>query len=117
MTSSDPTGSAPRTSGTPSANAPGPPAGGAIGTAPPRPSPTRRRARTTGRSLALALLIFVTVVLVLFVVFNTQAVEVSLVFGTVHLALIVALLLAAVLGGLLVMLATFVVRARSKPRE
>ena len=95
----------------------GPSAGGAIGTAPPRPSPTRRRARTTGRSLALALLIFVTVVLVLFVVFNTQTVEVSLVFGTVHLALIVALLLAAVLGGLLVMLATFVVRARSKPRD
>jgi uncharacterized integral membrane protein len=54
---------------------------------------------------------------VLFVVFNTQTVVVSLVFGTVHLALIVALLLAAVLGGLLVMLATFVVRARSKPRE
>jgi len=77
----------------------------------------RRRARTTGRTIALALLIFVTVVLVLFVVFNTQTVTVSLVFGNVQLALVVALLLAAVLGGLLVILATFVVRARSKPPQ
>ena len=77
----------------------------------------RRGARTTGRTIALALLIFVTVVLVLFVVFNTQTVDVSLVFGNVQLALIVALLLAAVLGALLVILATFVVRARSKPPQ
>jgi uncharacterized integral membrane protein len=104
----DPLSTTPRTTG---------PTTGAIGTAPPKRSAARRRARTTGRTIALTLLIFVTVVLVLFVVFNTQTVQVSLVFVNVRLALIVALLLAAVLGGLLVMLATFVVRARAKPRD
>jgi uncharacterized integral membrane protein len=59
----------------------------------------------------------VTVVLVLFVVFNTQTVDVSLVFGNVRLPLIIALLLAAVLGALLVLLATFVVRARTSRRD
>jgi uncharacterized integral membrane protein len=90
----------------------GPPAGGGGPT-----GPERHRARAAGRTVALALLIFVTVVLVLFVVFNTRTVPVSLVFGDVDLPLIVALLLAAVLGGLLVLLATFVTRARSSRRE
>lgn len=89
----------------------GPPAG--AGTPPAQ----RHRARTAGVSLALALLVFVTVVLVLFVVFNTRTVPVSLVFGDVNLPLIVALLLAAVLGALLVLLATFVTRARAGRRE
>jgi uncharacterized integral membrane protein len=131
VTTSEPSGSVPGTSGTSGTGGsfgpedplsttprtPAPATGGAIGTARPAPSTARRRARTTGRTLALALLIFVTVVLVLFVVFNTQTVDVSLVFGNVRLALVVALLLAAVLGGLLVMLATFVVRAKAKPRD
>ncbi|WP_324274729.1 LapA family protein [Blastococcus brunescens] len=46
--------------------------------------PARHAGRAIGRTLALALLIFVTVILVLFVVFNTQTVEISLVFADVR---------------------------------
>ena len=66
--------------------------------------------------MALALLIFVTVVLVLFVMFNTQTVQVSLVFTDVQARLVVALLIAAALGGLLVALAGAVLRARKRTR-
>jgi uncharacterized integral membrane protein len=58
----------------------------------------------------------VTVVLVLFVVFNTQTVEISLVFVDVNAPLVLALLIAAVLGGLLVALSGAVVRARRRNR-
>jgi uncharacterized integral membrane protein len=44
----------------------------------------------------------VTVLLVLFVVFNTQTVEISLVFADVRAPLVLALLIAAGLGGLVV---------------
>jgi uncharacterized integral membrane protein len=77
----------------------------------------RRRARTTGRGLFLALLIFVTVVLVLFVVFNTQTVDISLVFGNVQAPLVLALVIAAALGGLLVWLAGLTLRARRNRRS
>ena len=60
----------------------------------------RHTGRTIGRSLALGLLLFVTVVLVLFVVFNTQTVDISLVFTDVRAPLVLALLIAAVLGAL-----------------
>jgi uncharacterized integral membrane protein len=76
----------------------------------------RRRARRTGRGLFLALLIFVTVVLVLFVVFNTQKVQISLVFGDVHAPLVLALVIAAALGGLLVGLAAML-RAAARRRS
>ena len=80
---------------------------------PERSEPAARRAaRGIGRTLALALLVFVTVLLVLFVVFNTQTVEVSLVFVDVRAPLVVALLVAAALGGLVVALASLVRRAR-----
>jgi uncharacterized integral membrane protein len=79
----------------------------------PRP---RRTGRAIGRTLALALLVFVTVVLVLFVVFNTQTVAISLVFADVRAPLVVALLIAAALGALLVALAGAVLRARRKSR-
>jgi uncharacterized integral membrane protein len=62
--------------------------------------------------LAAALLIFVTVILVLFVIFNTQTVEISLVFGDVQAPLVVALVIAAALGGLVVGLAGLALRAR-----
>jgi uncharacterized integral membrane protein len=62
------------------------------------------------------LLIFVTVVLVLFVMFNTQTVRISLVFADVRAPLVLALLIAAVLGGLLVALTGAVMRARRKNR-
>jgi uncharacterized integral membrane protein len=82
---------------------------------PARPAaPGRSAGRTIGRTLALALLIFVTVVLVLFVMFNTQTVEISLVFTDVQAPLVVALLVAAVLGGLVVSLAALVRRARRR---
>ena len=55
---------------------------------------------------------FVTVLLVLFVVFNTQTVDISLVFTDVTAPLVVALLVAAVLGGLVVGLASLLRRAR-----
>ena len=83
---------------------------------PQAPSRERHTGRTIGRSLALALLIFVTVLLVLFVVFNGQTVQISLVFGEVEAPLVQALLIAAILGGLLVWLAGLVMRARRRNR-
>ena len=77
-------------------------------------SAARNAGRTLGRTLALALLIFVTVLLVLFVVYNTQTVEVSLVFVDVQAPLVLALVIAAALGGLLVGLAGLVLRARRR---
>jgi uncharacterized integral membrane protein len=64
----------------------------------------------------LALLLTVTVILVLFVVFNTQTVDISLVFVDVEAPLVVALLIAAVLGGLVAALAGAVLRARRRNR-
>ncbi len=59
-----------------------------------------------------------TVILVLFVVFNTQTVDISLVFTDVRAPLVVALLIAAVLGaaivGLLDALATLRGRRRNR---
>ncbi|MGZ4608316.1 MAG: LapA family protein, partial [Blastococcus sp.] len=74
------------------------------------------RGRAIGRTLAAALLVFVTVVLVLFVVFNTQTVDISLVFGDVTAPLVLALVIAAVLGGLVVGLAAAALRARRRNR-
>jgi uncharacterized integral membrane protein len=62
------------------------------------------------------LLLTVTVILVLFVVFNTQTVDISLVFVDVEAPLVVALLIAAVLGGLFAALAGAVLRARRRNR-
>jgi uncharacterized integral membrane protein len=66
--------------------------------------------------LALALLIAVTVILVLFVVFNGQTVQISLVFVDVQAPLVLALLIAAVLGALIAALAGAVMRARRRNR-
>jgi uncharacterized integral membrane protein len=85
---------------------------GPIAPAPQQTAPARSRGRTIGRSLALALLLSVTVVLVLFVVFNTQTVDISLVFGNVEAPLVLALVIAAGLGGLVVALAGVAMRAR-----
>jgi uncharacterized integral membrane protein len=76
----------------------------------------RHTGRTIGRTIALALLLFVTVLLVLFVMFNTQTVDISLVFTDVRAPLVLALLIAAGLGALLVALAGAVMRARRKNR-
>lgn len=75
-------------------------------------APTRRRGRTVGWSLAAALLVFVTVILVLFVVFNTQTVTIGLVFGSIQAPLVLALVVAAALGGLIVGLAGVALRSR-----
>jgi uncharacterized integral membrane protein len=83
-----------------------------VDTGPAGAAPGRRTGRTIGRTLALALLLFVTVLLVLFVVFNTQTVDISLVFGNVEAPLVLALVIAAALGGLLVWLAGLTMRAR-----
>ena len=61
-----------------------------------------------------ALLVFVTVLLVLFVMFNTQTVDISLVFTDVEAPLVLALLIAAVLGGLVVALAGALRAARRR---
>jgi uncharacterized integral membrane protein len=88
-----------------------------VRTAPAETATRERHAgRTIGRTVALALLVFVTVVLVLFVMFNTQTVDISLVFTDVKAPLVLALLIAAVLGGLLVGLAAAVSRARRRNR-
>ena len=84
---------------------------------PTRPAATaapKRRGGSLGRTLTSVLLVTVTVVLVLFVVFNTQTVRVSLVFGVVDLPLVIALLAAAVLGALIVALLS--IRARRRDR-
>ena len=94
----------------------GGPATPAPGSGPGTTKPARRTGRAIGRTLALALLLFVTVVLVLFVVFNTQTVDISLVFTDVQAPLVLALLIAAGLGGLLVALAGAVARARRRSR-
>lgn len=103
------------------ASAPGTTAPGttAPGTTPAPAGPGRARSagRTIGRSLALGLLVFVTVVLVLFVVFNTQTVDISLVFGNVDAPLVVALLIAAVLGALVGWLSSLVLRTRRRHRS
>ena len=91
-------------------------------TGPDGPAPTsrpqRHTGRTIGRTVALALLLFVTVLLVLFVVFNTQTVDISLVFTDVRAPLVLALLIAAVLGAAIVGLlnAVLAVRGRRKNR-
>jgi uncharacterized integral membrane protein len=94
--------------------------GGRAPATPPTPAarPARHTGRTIGRTLALALLVFVTVVLVLFVMFNTQTVDISLVFTDVRAPLVVALLIAAALGGAVVGLlnALMTVRGRRKNR-
>ena len=79
-----------------------------------RTSRGHRRGRGIGWGLAAALLVFVTVVLVLFVLFNTQTVDISLVFGNVQAPLVLALVIAAVLGGLVVAMAGLARRARRK---
>jgi uncharacterized integral membrane protein len=108
-----PTGPGPATSGPLSS---GPPVGGPAATT-QRPSAGARAGRTVGRTLALALLVFVTVVLVLFVMFNTQTVDISLVFTDVEAPLVLALLIAAVLGGLVVGLLNAVLGARGRRRN
>ncbi|MBM7806299.1 putative integral membrane protein [Geodermatophilus bullaregiensis] len=80
------------------------------------PSRARSAGRTAGLGLALALLIAVTVILVLFVVFNGQTVQISLVFTDVQAPLVLALLIAAALGALIASLAGAVVRARRRNR-
>ena len=109
----DPTLGAPGTS-------PGGPPTVAAGGTPPAPAaqaPARRHTgRAIGRTLAAALLIFVTVILVLFVMFNTQTVDISLVFADVEAPLVLALVIAAVLGGLVVALLGAVLRARRRNR-
>ena len=103
-------------SGRPAAT-PSPSAGPVTPQQPAQAAPTRHTGRTIGRSLGLALLLFVTVVLVLFVVFNTQTVDISLVFTDVNAPLVLALLIAAVLGGLVVGLLNAVLSARGRRRN
>ena len=111
----------------PGANPAGPPtiaAGGVpavpttSGPAAPAPAQPRKGStgRTIGRTLAAGLLVFVTVILVLFVMFNTQTVDISLVFTDVEAPLVLALVIAAVLGGLVVALLGAVMRARRRNR-
>ena len=66
--------------------------------------------------MAAALMVFVTVILVLFVVYNTQTVDISLVFADVQAPLVLALVIAAALGGLVVGLAGVALRARRPKR-
>jgi uncharacterized integral membrane protein len=88
--------------GTEPPSTPAPPASPPPATTPPPARPSRHTGRTIGRTLALVLLLFVTVILVLFVVFNTQTVAISLVFTDVEAPLVLALLIAAALGGMVV---------------
>jgi uncharacterized integral membrane protein len=109
-------GPAPGASRPSHAPAPTPGTTGAPAARPTTPPPSRSTGKTIGRTLALALLLFVTVLLVLFVVYNTQTVDISLVFADVQAPLVLALVIAAGLGGLLVALAGAVMRARRRNR-
>ncbi|TKJ31687.1 LapA family protein [Blastococcus sp. CCUG 61487] len=84
---------------------------------PAAPERQRHTGRTIGRTLAVGLLLFVTVVLVLFVVFNGQTVQISLVFTDVDAPLVTALLIAAVLGALLGWLSSLLLRTRRRRRS
>jgi uncharacterized integral membrane protein len=111
------TASVPRPPDRPPAPPSGTPRHDPPGVTRPQPTtPSRRTARGLGMTLAAALLVFVTVVLVLFVLFNTQTVDVNLVFANVDAPLVLALVIAAVLGGLVVGLAELALRARRKHR-
>jgi uncharacterized integral membrane protein len=77
----------------------------------------RGAGRTLSQTLAVLLLVFVTVVLVLFAVFNTQTVQVSLVFGDVQAPLVVALVIAALLGGVVAGLLGAVLQVRRGRRD
>jgi uncharacterized integral membrane protein len=90
---------------------------GPDGPAPTGAKPRRHTGRTIGRTVALALLLFVTVVLVLFVVFNTQTVDISLVFADVRAPLVLALLIAAALGAAIVGLLNAVLTVRGRRRN
>jgi uncharacterized integral membrane protein len=90
---------------------------GPDGPAPTGAKPRRHAGRAIGRTLALALLLFVTVVLVLFVVFNTQTVDISLVFADVRAPLVLALLIAAALGAAIVGLLNAVLTVRGRRRN
>ncbi len=108
-------GAAPATGQAPAptpAPAPAPTAAPAPQQRPTSPAPARHTGRTIGRTLAAALLVAVTVLLVLFVMFNTQTVDISLVFTDIEAPLVVALLVAAALGGLVATLAGLLRRAR-----
>jgi uncharacterized integral membrane protein len=83
----------------------------------PAPAAQRNTGRTLGRGLAAALLVFVTVVLVLFVMFNTRTVDISLVFTDVRAPLVVALLIAAALGGAVVGLIDALLTIRGRRRN
>jgi uncharacterized integral membrane protein len=86
-----------------------------VQTAPAKPA--RNTGRTIGRTVALALLVFVTVVLVLFVIFNTQTVDISLVFADVNAPLVLALVIAAILGALIAFLFNAVMAVRGRRRN
>ncbi|SDE40969.1 Uncharacterized integral membrane protein [Blastococcus fimeti] len=113
----------PRTTGTPDdplsvgLDRPAAPPQPAQPTTPSGPGRTRQAAGTIGRGLALGLLLFVTVVLVLFVVFNGQTVQISLVFTDVDAPLVLALVIAAVLGALVGWLLHLVLRTRRRHRS
>jgi len=87
------------------------------GAGPAASPPPTRTAHGLTITVAATLLAFVTVVLVLFVMFNTQTVDVSLVFGNVDAPLVLALAVAAILGGLVVALAGLAARGRRKHRR
>ncbi len=112
------------TPSTPSTGAPGPsisalpPSSGGRASVAQQPArPKRSAGRTLSQTLTALLLVFVTAMLVLFVVFNTQVVQVSLVFSDVQAPLVVALLIAAVLGGLVAALCNAVMRVRRGRRN
>jgi uncharacterized integral membrane protein len=90
---------------------------GPDGPAPTGSRPRRHTGRTIGRTVAIALLLFVTVVLVLFVVFNTQTVDISLVFTDVRAPLVLALLIAAALGAAIVGLLNALLTVRGRRRN
>ena len=106
MTSYEPPPSTSNVGGT----APGTTPGTAGGTTPP----AKKRGAGISSALSSLLIIALTVILVLFVVFNTQTVQVSLVFVNVDLPLVLALLAAAVLGGLIAALVSFRSRRRHR---
>jgi uncharacterized integral membrane protein len=113
-----PAGSPDRSAAGPATPGPATPGPATAGPGTPAPAGRQRRTgRTIGRTLALALLVFFTVLLVLFVVFNTQTVDISLVFTDVEAPLVLALLIAAVLGGLVVGLLDAVMTVRGRRRN
>jgi uncharacterized integral membrane protein len=81
------------------------------------PSKAGQAARQVGRGVRAVLLIAITVLATIFLLSNSQSVEVNYLFGTAQTPLFVALGLAMILGVLLTLAVVGILRVRRSGRK